>query len=209
MASIARGYSEDGQVGEQVAGHARDDTPAELRKAQDIAIVKLKHGVAPHTRPHSFAEIARVEARIAHRFEDRAASQKALQLDRLEYIADEQMQAWERSKEHAKLVRKKEVADGPQVNGVRAPGRDETTQEVREQHGDPAYHRAAMVAMAELREMLGINAAPKAPVDEQGMTVAPVAPVLFGGYIIHPPPGMTIDPEPEPQWRRNGHGRGG
>jgi transcriptional regulator with XRE-family HTH domain len=83
------------------------------------------------------------------------AARKAEQVAQLDHVVSEAMQAWERSKEAAKMVQKEVHAsvDGQGEETI-------TTSRVHDQDGDPRYLRAAMDAMAEIRKVLEMDRVP-------------------------------------------------
>lgn len=74
------------------------------------------------------------------------------QVVQLSYVADEAMQAWQRSKETAKSVSQKKAIGG------RADSLEETVTRVQDQDGDPRYLSTALSAMADIRKILGADA---------------------------------------------------
>lgn len=115
------------------------------------------------------AAVSKILKRMSDRFlaqhTDMVGRQKAQQTIQLEYIADEAMQAWERSKEAAKAVtqRAKESEDGSGSSDK------QVTTQVKDQDGNPTYLAQAMAALDRLRKLWGTDAPFKvAPTDPKG-----------------------------------------
>jgi hypothetical protein len=83
--------------------------------------------------------------------------------------------SWELSKQPEKQVsQRKRPAQSRVQSGKDAEQPVETTTRVRDQTGDPAYLTQARAALAEIRDILGINALKKyAATDPTGETAAP------------------------------------
>jgi hypothetical protein len=86
---------------------------------------------------------------------------KAQQIAQLEYVAQEAIEAWERSKDPAKKLNKRAKAlrargqDGDDRNAV---AEEVTTVETADQDGDPRYLTTAMSALGDIRKILGADA---------------------------------------------------
>jgi hypothetical protein len=78
------------------------------------------------------------------------------QIARLEHIAKEAFDAWERSKETSKIIRQKKLLANGQSSSV-----TEQTNEMRDQDGDPRYLKTAMEALADIRKIIGADSALK------------------------------------------------
>lgn len=95
----------------------------------------------------------RLNKKFRERHEEYVDQVKGEQVSQLEYIADEAMQAWERSKEASKVVKKRQsVVDGVALNSA------EQIQEARDQDGDPRYLMTAMKAKEDIRKIVGADA---------------------------------------------------
>lgn len=105
------------------------------------------------TRQGAAKMIRRVEARVLRDFEDRARAELARQVGRLNLIADEAMRAWERSRREARRIAEQRA----ERVGSPADAVVTTLLEVRSRIGDPAYLRAALAALDDLRDLLGLN----------------------------------------------------
>lgn len=84
-----------------------------------------------------------------------ASQTKLLQVAQLEYVAMEAMRAWERSKEASKKSSIKTKTIGKSANGRKIEDRGVSTEN---REGDAKYLHAAMKALSDIREILGINA---------------------------------------------------
>ncbi len=102
----------------------------------------------------------RINKEYAKRHEEYVDRVKSEQVGQLEYIADEAVQAWERSKDACKVVRQKKAisSDGSPI------GLSEQTQEARDQDGDPRYLMTAMKAKEDIRKITGADAPVKSEV---------------------------------------------
>lgn len=98
--------------------------------------------------------LKRLTLRYAESFSEDIETVKAEQVAQLENIAFEAMQAWERSKEAANVVRVKRPLQG-------TSGEGEQTKEARDQDGDPRYLATAMKAKEDIRKILGADAPTK------------------------------------------------
>lgn len=91
--------------------------------------------------------------RALAQLEDEVAKAKAIQLRQLQHVIDEAFQAWRDSRKPEQTVSKKVVPateDGGENHTI-------ITTKVRGQSGNPRHLRNAMTAMAEIRELLGIE----------------------------------------------------
>lgn len=78
---------------------------------------------------------------------------KAKQLRQLEYIAHEAMQAFERSTKNAQTVKKTKAPAGKRG----ADSEEKTEITVKGQSGNPAFLAEARAALAEIRDILGLD----------------------------------------------------
>jgi DNA-binding CsgD family transcriptional regulator len=93
----------------------------------------------------------RVNNRVLEELGQAVLARKMRQLDRLDYLYDEAMAAWERSKQPETVV---------SYEAPRAGRRREVTVKTLDGRcGDPVFLRRAMDALAEIRKILGLNAA--------------------------------------------------
>lgn len=99
----------------------------------------------------------RVERRLAAQLQEQALPIKARQTAVLERVAAEALAAWERSQQDAELVRVTEKWVVPKDGADPYQVSDKTT-ERRGQAGDPALLAAAMKALADVREIWGLDA---------------------------------------------------
>lgn len=90
--------------------------------------------------------LAKVYKRALARLDKRAAQERAVQVEQLNHIADEALQAWERSKRPKKRSSQRDGGNGRQ-----------TTLEAEDRDGDPSFLAAAMSALAQVRELLALN----------------------------------------------------
>lgn len=112
----------------------------------------------------------RVERRLAEELAQAALPIKSRQTAQLEHIASEAYEAWERSKEPAELERVVTAEtsvvggalgdDGP-VEVTLPAVETRTTNESKGQTGDPAHLNTAMKALADIREIWGLDAPKK------------------------------------------------
>lgn len=103
--------------------------------------------------------LQRITRRSLNALGDDIREKKVAQLEQLEYIADEAIQGWHRSKEAQKNVsRRTSEKSGRLVGGGK---REETLIQTSDMDGDPRYLETAMRALAEIRKIAGIDA-PKA-----------------------------------------------
>ena len=104
--------------------------------------------------------VAKILKRVSERYSTELMADikkvKAEQILQHEYISDQAMQAWERSKLPAKSTWFKRTVDAqgkPLDNSL-----GERTDEAKNQEGDPRYLSAAMKAKEEIRKILGADA---------------------------------------------------
>lgn len=109
----------------------------------------------------SRATVNKILGKIARRANkamvDRAIEEKQIQLNRLQYVYTEAMQAWEKSKGKFHSVKQKTVKES--IGNV--PGivtKEETMSSAEERDGNPAFLATAMQAMADIRKLLGLDA---------------------------------------------------
>jgi len=91
--------------------------------------------------------LQRLSARVVEKLDGLAKEQLTTQIDRLEFIADEMFQAWQKSKEAQKSVSKKTGSGGEQL-----------TIQTEDQDGNIRYLVEARAAMADIRKILGLDA---------------------------------------------------
>lgn len=92
--------------------------------------------------------LGRIDRKAMARLHDRTVQTKIKQLDQLENLVDEAMQAWERSQKEAREVQK-------MTGGT---GGDRTKVIVRMQAGNPAFLAEMRAGLADIRKILGITA---------------------------------------------------
>lgn len=138
--------------------------------------------------------IARVRARL--QFDTREETDR--QIEALNLIIGESLDAWDRSKEDFKRIMEKTVAaESPPLPASGAiptlpptrPGRKESVMEVEQQCGDVRYLEQARRALADIRSILGIKASEKLDATSGGK---PVAVIRY--EVIQP--GLPGQPEP-------------
>jgi predicted transcriptional regulator len=142
------------------------------------------------------AILRRVEKRLSAQFQSRAEEIKAAQTAQLEYLADQALQAWERSQEDAEGARtvteavelktNEETLDDENTpirrKQVLVPAEKITTTRTSEgQSGDPRFLAEARNALSEIRDIWGLNAPKKTDVLSGGQTLTAI------GYRITPP----------------------
>ncbi len=100
--------------------------------------------------------LQRISARTLKKLSDEVLERTAAQIDQLDYLADEAVQAWHRSKEATRNVAKRtRSASG----GFGRRGQTEDTLiQTSDMDGDPRYLDVALKALADGRKLLGINA---------------------------------------------------
>lgn len=148
---------------------ARERRAWELRmqgvRGQALADQLQREGHDPISTGGLRKLLARVERRIAARFDEESVRERGRQLGRLGLIVDEAMAAWERSKQDAKRISEKRVEAPPPASGGPPRNRSETFHEITERHGETAYLKTALAAMTDLRKLLGIDAAARVKVE--------------------------------------------
>lgn len=139
------------------------------KQAQDIARMRERQAWELRAQFKTQAEIAtiigvdqtavskmlrRVNQQAQAQLAQEAASAKMMQVSQLEYIALEAMRAWERSKQASKATRIRTRTMGTSKTRKLTDSAVET--EMRE--GDTRYLQAAMKALSDIRDILGLNA---------------------------------------------------
>lgn len=105
--------------------------------------------------------LGRLSARYAKSLADQVDAVKGAQIAALEHLADEAMQAWERSKLDAETTTTKTVSlKGPGEDAVAMPA-EETTLKRQGQTGNPAHLAEVRGALADIRKILGLDAPTK------------------------------------------------
>ena len=108
--------------------------------------------------------LKRVLKRVVKQLDDDVRDETMSQIGQLRFIVDEGFQAWEESKAASKQVRQKRIQTAPGATPTGNPialAPDEITTQVSDNVGDTKYLTEARNAMADLRKLLGINAATK------------------------------------------------
>lgn len=100
--------------------------------------------------------LGRVERRELRRMSASVERIKVVQSAQLEYVADEALAAWERSKTPRKRAASKRAVGEGQGEG----GDEIQTTEVIERDGDTGYLYAAMTALTHQRSLWGLDVAP-------------------------------------------------
>jgi predicted transcriptional regulator len=140
--------------------------PKEISKERERVVWSLRQKCWTQERIAEYLEISQsAVAKILLRLNQRYSKElnediervKTEQLAQLEHIADEAMQAWERSKEAAKTVRVKKGLGRDNQDG-------EQTNEARDQDGDPRYLTVAMKAKEDIRKITGSDAPTKSEI---------------------------------------------
>ena len=130
------------------------------RRAWELHQKFYKHHEIATELGMNLSAVSRMLARLNNEFKLKLAKDiedvKSDQIARLEHIAREAYDAWERSKETNKSVRQKKAISNGQQLGI-----TEQTNEAREQYGDPRYLKECREAMAEIRKITGADAAIK------------------------------------------------
>lgn len=96
--------------------------------------------------------LGRMSKRTLARLGDEIMRAKAEQLAQLEFIADEALQAWERSKEASKAVVRRQGGEQGRVEGPAM-----ITTSMKDADGDPRYLEQARAAMKDIRAVLGFD----------------------------------------------------
>ena len=107
--------------------------------------------------------LARISKRVLADLGDAVQAVKAEQAGQLDHIIDESLQAWDRSKEATRNVRRRQVQPAMAQGDGTAPQASqatpsEVTQEVKDQDGSVTYLETAMKAMADKRKIFGADA---------------------------------------------------
>ena len=113
--------------------------------------------------------LQRVTKRALNGLSEDIREKKIAQLEQLEYIADEAIQGWHRSREAQKNVSRRTTEKAGRLTGGK---REETLIQTSDMDGDPRYLETAMKALADIRKIAGIDA-PKA-VELSGKDGGPV-----------------------------------
>lgn len=159
--------------------------------------------------------IQRAERRSLRKLDRSIVIRRAQQVGSLDQMHDELWDAWERSKEAARLIREKETRDDhaplpapgeAPAMAARRPGRKETVHELRDQLGDRGYLAEARAALADIREMLGMNAETKVRNVHEFAGADAELEALFERE-ARPRPKAPATPH-EPHNGQNGHGPG-
>jgi predicted transcriptional regulator len=90
--------------------------------------------------------LRRVSTRVARQMHQEIAQRKAEQVAQLEHMAQEAMEAWERSKHAATVMQKQTVG-----------GEDTIIAHVTAEVGDPRFLQAAIAALADIRKVLDMD----------------------------------------------------
>jgi DNA-binding CsgD family transcriptional regulator len=101
--------------------------------------------------------IRRVEAKYNQAIASTVERLKARQARTLWAVVDEAVEAWERSKQPMRRVRKESGRPGP-GNSRRGARTDLTRTDVQSRVGDPRYLTEAREALADLRKLYGLDA---------------------------------------------------
>src|SRR3972149_847519 len=149
-----------------MAGHAREGgVPRETLREREARVWDLSSKMWTQERIAQELNLERstiskmlkrLNERALKTVTDEVLAEKAQQVRQLKAVADEAMQAWERSKDSRKGVVKKSSAG----TSFRKGG-DEVTTTVQDQDGDPRYLETAMKALADIRKILGLDSPEK------------------------------------------------
>jgi predicted transcriptional regulator len=107
------------------------------------------------------ALLKRLDRRFLAKSDDLIAAQKAAQTQQLQYIADEALQAWERSKLDAETVVTTSGRAHVSKEGDVTLLPDETKVQIQGQSGDPRLLDQARGALEDIRKVWGIDAPTK------------------------------------------------
>jgi hypothetical protein len=110
--------------------------------------------------------IRRVAVRALARLDSIVAAQMLATIERLDFIVEEALLAWERSKKPKKRSSKR-TAEGKGKAGEKAEA-SQTTHEAQERDGDPAFLAVAMEAMDRMRRLLDMDRKPAADTGPTG-----------------------------------------
>jgi len=97
------------------------------------------------------AILTRITKRFNDEFRDKVLDYKYTQTEQLTNVAREAADAWEKSKQAAKSVTTKEEDGGK-------TGKGSTIKSIKEQYGDPRFLNTIITALADVREIWGLNA---------------------------------------------------
>lgn len=110
--------------------------------------------------------LTRLTKRANTHLEEEIVEVKLAQIGQLQYIADEALQAWHKSKEAQKSVAKRTL-NRPNRFGRGQP-EEEMTIQTEDQDGNPRYLEAARGAMGDLRKLLGLDAPARSEITGKG-----------------------------------------
>jgi predicted transcriptional regulator len=138
--------------------------PTEVTTEREIEIWSLRQRCWTQSRIAkqlgiSQPAVNQVLKKLTHRYSKELLEDvikvKTEQVQQLEVIAEEAMQAWERSKKKGKTVSTKRPlqADGSPLSSL-----GEQTEIISKQTGDPRYLTAAMKAKEDIRKIIGADA---------------------------------------------------
>lgn len=106
--------------------------------------------------------LARVDRLVYRRLEKRALLTRVKQVDQLEWLAEEAIEGWERSKQDVLTIK---------VTDDEAGTKTETTR--KRQAGAPAFLAEARGALADVRKMLGLDAMTKPDTQPDASHIGP------------------------------------
>jgi len=96
--------------------------------------------------------LQRVEKRNVIELDEKVTNHKLTQIEQLQAIADQAVQAWERSKESTKTVSR--IKKGP----AGEEGPETTIIKMQDMDGDPRFLTVALTALTDLRKIMGLDA---------------------------------------------------
>jgi predicted transcriptional regulator len=150
-----------------MARHTSGGVPKEILAEREVQVWTLRQKGYTHQRIADeiglerstvTKMVHRITGRVVNKLDEVVKEQIVIQVEQLSFIVDEMFQAWQRSKEAQKSVSKKTIAGGGRFNKAKG---EELTVETEDQDGNERYSAEARAAMADIRKILGIDAATK------------------------------------------------
>lgn len=102
--------------------------------------------------------LAKVRKRASEKLDEDAKLWLVTLLEQLEHVADEALQAWERSKKPKKKASRKSGLSVVGTDGETTAGQDQTMTEIVEREGEPGFLNAYFGAIDRIRTMLNLDA---------------------------------------------------
>jgi predicted transcriptional regulator len=127
-----------------------------------------------HVRQNTVCEILkRVRKRVFAELQEEISEAKATQTAQLEYLANEAMDAWERSKLESVVV--ETIEEQVEVGEKKVPALATRTKTIRRgQSGNPSFLGEVRGALSDIRDIWGIEAPKRTDLTSDGKPVRPV-----------------------------------